>query len=354
MGNDQDGFMKYRGLARDTNLAGRVQANLLMVRMNDKDFIITGSDKDQQQYAEYWSKVQGFMNEAKQEIQKPERAQLVTSVSKELTEYDKGFKELVSVMDERNKLTSAILDVKGPLMEIRLTFILTTENRDDDMIAAYNTGLCMKYLLLARLYQAKFLLSNSEEHEARVLAEMNKMENYLIVLDDSLQNPERRKWLPIVQESKEIYLETFNKVAAIIYDRNARIITGTLDCIGPIVAADIEKVKLSVKNDQDVLGPKIQAENENAVTMTAIVIAIAILIGIAAAWFIARGTTQPLTQALGLSQRVEAGDLTTVLEIDPKDEIGRLCMSMQTMAAKLHEVFGSMQENSNRVAAGSE
>ncbi|THB63325.1 MAG: methyl-accepting chemotaxis protein, partial [Desulfovibrio sp.] len=34
-------FSEYRGLARDTNLMGRVQANLLMVRMNVKDFLIT-------------------------------------------------------------------------------------------------------------------------------------------------------------------------------------------------------------------------------------------------------------------------------------------------------------------------
>ena len=37
------GFSSYRSLAKQTNLSGRVQANMLMVRMNVKDFIITGS-----------------------------------------------------------------------------------------------------------------------------------------------------------------------------------------------------------------------------------------------------------------------------------------------------------------------
>jgi methyl-accepting chemotaxis protein len=39
-------------MARDANLSGRLQANMLMVRMNVKEFIITGSYKDLQEYAD--------------------------------------------------------------------------------------------------------------------------------------------------------------------------------------------------------------------------------------------------------------------------------------------------------------
>ncbi|MCG8568662.1 MAG: methyl-accepting chemotaxis protein, partial [Spirochaetes bacterium] len=72
-----NGFTEYRGLARDTNLSGRLQANMLMVRMNVKDYIITGSQKDLDQYSEYWDKMSEFMEEAQIEIQKPERAELI-------------------------------------------------------------------------------------------------------------------------------------------------------------------------------------------------------------------------------------------------------------------------------------
>ena len=33
------GFAQYREMARDTNLSARLQANMLMVRMNVKDFM---------------------------------------------------------------------------------------------------------------------------------------------------------------------------------------------------------------------------------------------------------------------------------------------------------------------------
>ena len=50
-------FTNYREMARDANLAGRVQANMLMVRMNVKDFIITGSNKDLKEYSDYYRRM---------------------------------------------------------------------------------------------------------------------------------------------------------------------------------------------------------------------------------------------------------------------------------------------------------
>lgn len=76
--NSSKEFTRYRELARDTNLAGRLQANMLMVRMNVKDFLITRSDKDVQEYRDYLKKMDGFMAEAKKEIQNTERAKKIS------------------------------------------------------------------------------------------------------------------------------------------------------------------------------------------------------------------------------------------------------------------------------------
>ncbi|MGB1201669.1 MAG: CHASE3 domain-containing protein, partial [Cognaticolwellia aestuarii] len=52
-----EGFKGYRELARDSNLASTLQSNMLMVRMNVKDFLLTGSDKDINEYNQYFNKV---------------------------------------------------------------------------------------------------------------------------------------------------------------------------------------------------------------------------------------------------------------------------------------------------------
>src|SRR6056297_1939949 len=72
--NANEGFTEYRGMARDTNLSGRVQANMLMMRMNVKDYIITASEQDKQQFDEYSEQTAEFMATAQKEIHDPERA----------------------------------------------------------------------------------------------------------------------------------------------------------------------------------------------------------------------------------------------------------------------------------------
>jgi methyl-accepting chemotaxis protein len=204
------GFEQYRGLARDTNLAGRLQANMLMVRMNVKDFLITGSDKDREQYAEYLNIMNGFLEESQTEIKDPKRAASIDEIDAEVIDYEESFAKVVEYRDERNDHVMNYLDIQGPLMENTLTSILESANKDGDDLASFNAAIAMKHLLLARLYMVKFLDSNEQSAVDRVHKEMAKMEDYLVVLDQELQNPERRAYLAAVQAAKIIYMENFD------------------------------------------------------------------------------------------------------------------------------------------------
>ncbi|WP_298967228.1 hypothetical protein, partial [uncultured Roseibium sp.] len=44
LSNSETTFSEYRGLARDTNLVGRLQANVLMTRLGVKDFVIKSDE----------------------------------------------------------------------------------------------------------------------------------------------------------------------------------------------------------------------------------------------------------------------------------------------------------------------
>src|SRR6056297_3861180 len=82
-----NGFTQYRGWATDANLVGRVQANILMVRMNVKDYLQTSSQKDIDEFEEYVESTDGFLERADREIQNPDRAKLVDQVIENFAEY---------------------------------------------------------------------------------------------------------------------------------------------------------------------------------------------------------------------------------------------------------------------------
>jgi len=179
------GFTEYREMARDSNLVSHLQADMLMVRMNVKDYLITGSDHDLKQFKEYFETTTHYLELSQKEINNPERAEKIDFVDEEIDNYHKAFDQVVEFMNQRNHIVNEILNVKGPLMEKTLTNIMISANKDNDLIAAFDAGLAMKHLLLARLYMAKFLDDNAQKSVDRVNEEFSKMQEKLHHLDEN-------------------------------------------------------------------------------------------------------------------------------------------------------------------------
>ncbi|GAB7023828.1 methyl-accepting chemotaxis protein [Salidesulfovibrio brasiliensis] len=354
LGNNLDSFTEYRNLARDSNLAGKLQSTMLMVRMNVKDYIITGSDTDKTQYNEYVSELDTIMDEAKGEINKPERAALVAEISSGLTEYKNGFSTLVSMMDRRDRMVTEVLDVEGPAMERKLTEILRSARDDGDMEAAYRSSLMMRQLLLARLYASKFLASNADADLERAMSEFDGLKQNGAILETQLQNPERRVLLEEITAKEAVYRSTLKDVASLIAERNANVIAGTLDRIGPEVAADADEITHSVKNDQDALGTAAQSSIESATIMMIAVVLVAVIVALGVAVVITRGITGPMSKALQLGTDVSDGNLEASIDISQRDEVGSLCNVLGSMVERLRTIVSDVQGSVERVATGSE
>jgi len=355
IGSASEGFTNYRGLARDTNLAGRLQANMLMVRMNVKDFLITGSDKDYQQYSEYITVMNGFLDESQVEIEKPERAKLIDSVDEIVEEYEMAFDKVYRYRAQRDEIVNVHLLSQGVVMENSLSEILISAEDDGDMSAAYYASLTLKHMLLARLYMTKFLDANDENSVKRVHDEFSKMEDNLKILDRELQNPQRRKYLADAQRSKAIYVEKSNNLVQIIIDRND-IIDNTLDVYGPEIAAWVEEVKLSIKSDQDALGPVLQAANDRANILIWVILAVASIAGI----LIALYTISSVLKQLGgdpseiryIAEKIANGDLRNDQSINEDGAIG-VYSSMIQMQAKLRDIVELSLTGTEQIASAS-
>ena len=352
-----DGFGEYRGLARDTNLGGRLQANMLMVRMNVKDYLITGSDKDLKQYEEYNEKMDGFVEQAQAEIKKPERAKNIDLAADEIVKYEEAFSEVVEYMNRRNKVVNEVMNVNGLVMRKNLTEIMKSAYEDKDPDAAYYAGRIQEHVLLGRIFMAKYLDTNDKSAVDRTLKELGPEIDHLYgTLDKDLQNPGRRALLEEFQDAREAYVAGFKELVTIITERND-VITNQLDRIGPEVAKAVEDVKLSVMADQDVLGPQVQEHNEVTIRNVLVLVAVGLFIGIAAAWFIRKMVMTPLggepADMARIAESIAKGDLDIDLNTSGKKMTG-LFASMKEMADKLREIVNDVTSASDNVAAGSQ
>ena len=344
LSNASDGFGRYRNIARNTNLVGRVQANMLMVRMNVKDFILSGSDKDLNEYKEYMGKTEGLLTDAKTQIKNPERAAKVQSTDAAKKEYSIAFGKVVDFKNQRNKAVNEVLNVKGPLMEKTLSDIMVSSNNDKNGVASYNTGLALKHLLLARLYMVKFLDTNEQKAVDRVHQEFGKMQKQLDVLNQDLKNPERRRMLSAVVEAENDYTTTFDNLVKVISERN-KLITETLDRLGPEMAKDTEDIKLTYLKEQDELGPKLVHSNTRSITIIGITSLVALIFGALLALFITRGITRALSGIIeGLNEGADqvasaSGQVSTAGQ--------SLAEGASEQAASIEETSSSLEEMSS-------
>ena len=348
------GFSDYRGLARDTNLSGRLQANMLMVRMNVKDYLITHSKKDIKQYNDYLNKMHHFLDEAKKEIQKPERSQLIASVTSEISKYESAFERVIELIELRNNVVNTQLDPNGLKMRQSMTDIILSAYQDQDASASYLASQVQEKLLLGRLYVAKFLKSNRQRDFDFALKNMNtELEDAVLKLDNSLQNSSRRGLLAQFKVAQDVYIDAMKNINTLIHRRND-IITNTLDKIGPIVAKQTEDIKLSVMSEQDILGPKLQESNDTTLNWVVTITSIAFTLGILFSYFISRSITRPINRVVEIANLLAEGDLTVEIEKGSKDEIGQLFNALQHTVTNLKDVVGQISGASIEVSSSAE
>jgi methyl-accepting chemotaxis protein len=81
----------------------------------------------------------------------------------------------------------------------------------------------------------------------------------------------------------------------------------------------------------------------------------ALLVAVAAATFVARGLSRPISQVAGLAQRLSAGDLTVPeLRLRTGDEIGDLATAFNQMVVNLRTLLHGVAESSREVATAAE
>ena len=345
---------QYRTIAKETNLAGRLQANMLMVRMNVKDYLITQSESDLNQYQDYLSKMNGFLDEAKQYTQSPERASLVLNVDNSIKNYETAFNKVVQLIDKRNVIVNEKLTPLGESMRASIANIIQSAYKDEDKDAAYEASHVQEKMFVARLFVVKYLQSNSNED---FQVAVDNMERELLEevsnLDKQLSNPQRRNLLSDFKDKNVEYIKSMHQIHALIEERNS-IINGTLNIIGPNVAATVENIKLSVMGEQDTLGPELKENTDNSITLSLILSVAAITLGIVATYLLTITITRPIHKAVEAANQLAQGNLTIEVTQTSKDETGELIASIQNTAIKLRDMISTISRASLELASASE
>jgi len=146
----------------------------------------------------------------------------------------------------------------------------------------------------------------------------------------------------LARKSRELYLKGDKEAAKEVYVNE--------------INSTMSEIQEKMSKLSDVLMAKIAQlgiEREQVVTFARwaipLLIFLAIVVGFAVALVISRGITKPIASLVSVSEAVAEGDLTSVIEVKAKDEIGQLARSFSKLMQGLRGIVKQIYDANSQV-----
>ncbi len=332
-----ESFKSYRELARASVLSGRVQANMLVSTNAAKDFLYTRDPRFLTVFRTRLESARSFAFEQQNVLVDARRSAMSRELIENIDSYRDAAEEVFSLMQRRDAILTETLNPQGTRMRQNLTEIMVSAYEDEDSEAAYVAGRALERVLLGRLYLLKFLETNEQPEIERVRNELGEgFSVSLAEMDRAIDNPERQALLEDFIAARSIYLQSVEEIVSTITQRNA-VLAERKDPLERSISDVSEQIKLSLKTDQDALGPAVQESNDATVWAVVVGASVAIALTVVIAVSIIRAIARPLTDLVETVKDVEAsGDLSQRLAVRGSEEIG-------IMARALNEFLMSLE-----------
>ena len=321
-------FAEYRAAARQTNEAGRIQANMLEARLAFRKFRAEPSPEFQQAAVERLKTTKASIDSLLAIATTDAEKATVSSFHGMVDTYAKGFEEVVALQAQRDEIVNDVLNAVGPEMADKLGAIAKTLEDSGDLATAAIVKDARYAVATMRLGSNKYLLKNDKAFHDEALAAANAAEVSLDQAAKTVTSAEDRTVIEELIGKFDAYNAGLKKVEDVITSRND-IINGTMNTTGNALSEGVEQLKLELKKTQDTLGPHIQSTMETGVIIGVTLGGLGVVLASAIALTIARGITRPIGAITGAMGALADNKLETEIPgLDHRSEIGLMAKAV--------------------------
>ncbi|WP_319780714.1 methyl-accepting chemotaxis protein [Maridesulfovibrio sp.] len=348
--DSSDGFAEYHELSKHTNLAGRIQANLLLTRMGAVAYMSSGTDQALRQYTGRMNKLHQLVQAAEKEITKAEQSGLVNKLGQEIAAYEQKYNQLLTHKKNEHSILNKAVEGSKILSQCLETLRDNARERDDQFMLA-RIEKSRAIMFEARLANAYFIYRTKKEEDAeKALALLKDLQQSITDIENTLYSPSDLNMIGTMAENTQLYIKNTNEL---IKETQGQIaVEQKLGELGPVMAQQIEELKLSIMKSQDELGPRMQTSIAAATENMTVISAIAIIIGMILAFFISRSITVPLTKARLFVQELANGNLDNKMDVNQKDEVGMICKDVTQVGEALKKVMAEVDKTITGIEEG--
>jgi methyl-accepting chemotaxis protein len=212
---------------------------------------------------------------------------------------------------------------------------------DSARAALYESGLAIRNIGLSSD------TGEMQKHHAQANAMRQTFVKLLAELNTADQSPEEqqaiKELLQLDREMDKPITQASGLALAFDSEKAAHIITGPLQALHRRSLERLSWLVAHEEADAKAQAGALAVATQRLDLMLACMCAAALALAAGIAWFVTRGITAPLRQAVALADAVAQGDLSCSASYSGRDEVGQLMQSMNAMTARLTMVIGDIR-----------
>ncbi|MFB2686173.1 methyl-accepting chemotaxis protein [Shewanella mangrovisoli] len=341
-------------LAPESDLTSSLLQEIYRLRLTVKTYVKTGSSETAAEFSAQDSKTRDLLAKAKAHIDNQERSQMLQRIIEHEKDYVDIFnQQVVPNQQQRAKLVTGTLDVKGPEIEKIISQIMQSSFTDGDVQGAFYAGKNLRELLLARLYVSKFLLDNQAEQAQRFRAELvnthSTMDELAAALDNLTYQSQVKQAAGLLTE----YEQAANGVVTAINNRNQAIVQ--LDNIGIEMAQMTSDLQDNTMKSLSEAGDKAAKEVSQKITFINIILLIAILLSAFITVIVTQSLLRTIREVVALLNEIADGeaDLTQRLPVNGHDELTQLAKNFNRFVLRIQQLVAEVKDTTVQMVSAS-
>ncbi|MDH4439689.1 MAG: methyl-accepting chemotaxis protein [Rhizobium sp.] len=321
-------FGEYRLAAKQTNEAGRIQANMLEARLAFRKYRAEPTDELRQEAVERLKTTYAAIDSLLAVTTDPAEKTTIDGFHTMVATYSKAFEDVVALQMQRDEMVTGTFEALGPAMTDELGNVAKALEDAGDLASAGVIDDAKYAVATMRLATNKFLLNNDKASHDKALEAATSAYGGLDRALTSVKTDKDKAAIDGLVANFGTYNTALQKIDDIITARN-EIINGTMNTTGNSLSENVEQLKLELKKEQDTLGPSIEATMKTGVITGITLGGLGVVLASIIAFVIARGITVPvgaITQAMGAlaDNKLE----TEIPGLDHKSEIGLMAKAV--------------------------
>jgi methyl-accepting chemotaxis protein len=336
--------------AKAVEYATGVERMALNTIMEEKNYLISQSDEAHLRAEQNVKELNSFLDKV-DEIARANNIDTLLEKSKiarsETSKYAEKYREGVKSIKENRDAVKEMVRTGNIVGDAAAKFLSMqvsayTKAQKDGADPATLDKYVQRYIITTNIYELALKIMRAEKEEVnykdrKAYASMQKMLPELMELYNKLEK--------ITTDPSETQLIKDARTATLIYEKaaaswiknddNLNLILQSMSTMGLNVIKQAQAAEEAGYKKLEDAKTAAQATSAEADTIIISTIAIAIVLGLAIAFWLASIISRPIIKGVTFAKAVAEGDFNQTLDINQKDEIGVLADALRTMVKEL-------------------